>query len=138
MNKTSILSGILVGLIVVLLGLIAFQYSSFNMARAADTDDGAITPRGVGTSANGVIAVAGQYTQDQSVLYIIDTNREVVLTYACYPDGRGTNPFARPVFDFLHGRTYTWDAAYCQKGMMWGASKGPKPSDVRSRIGTDK
>jgi len=135
MSKTSILNGILLGLVIVLLGVIAVQYSTHNVAGAADAEDSAPTPRGVGTSANGVVAVTGQYANDASVLYLIDTNREVILTYACYPEGRSTSSlFNKPVFDFLNGRSYTWDAAYCQKGLAWGYSKGPKPGDVRRKM----
>jgi len=142
MNKTSILNGILIGLIVVLAGVILLHDGSNNPAGAAvvaGNPGSADTPRGTGMGANGVIAVTGQYSNDASVLYLIDTNREVILTYACYTRNRGTtNAFADPIFDFLNGRSYAWDAAYCQKGDVWGETKRARPLDVRTRTKTDK
>lgn len=133
MSKSSILNGILIGLIIVLLGVILLQGSGTNPAGAAVVaKDGAAQPRGVGASAGGVIAVTGQYDQNSSVLYLIDTEREVILTYGCYPKGN-RNAFQDPVFDFMHGRSYAWDAAFCQKGTIYGLTNKPKPSELRDK-----
>ena len=140
MSKSSILNGILIGLIIVLLGVILLQGSSTNAARAAvvvGKDNTATTPSETGMSAGGVVAVTGQYDQNNSVLYVIDTNREVILTYACYPKSN-RDVFKDPVFDFLHGRSYAWDAAYCQKGAIYGVTAKFKTGEVRDKMKGDK
>ncbi|HUW34092.1 MAG TPA: hypothetical protein VM223_20995 [Planctomycetota bacterium] len=132
MNKVSVLNGILIGLVVVLLGVLLLQGPG-KIAGAVDNEGSATTPRGTGIGAGGVIAVTGQYAQDNSVLYLIDTNREVVLCYACYPKGRA-NVFRDPIMDFLAGRSYVWDGSYVQKAGFYGATERHKPSEVRERM----
>lgn len=144
MSKTSILNGILIGLVVVLAGVILVQDSGNNVAAAAERNrgggGGAATTSGVGLGSNGVIAVTGQFLQYNSVLYLIDTNREVILTYACYSKG-SRNPstaFNKPYLTFLNGRVYTYDAAYAKKSPKgWGAKDGPTPGNMRSLIKDD-
>jgi len=126
MSKTSTLNAILIGLIIVLVGVILVQDSRNNVACARD--DGNASARG---GANGIIAVTGQYSDRNSVLYLVDTTREVILTYACYPKAGG---FRRSNLTFLNGRLYTWDAIYSQKAGFFGESEGPTPQKVRERI----
>jgi len=131
--KTTTLNAILVGLIIVLVGMLLVQDSRSNVAAARD--NAAATTMGVGVGTNGVIAVTGQYSQNNSVLYLIDTKREVILTYACYSRGRGTaaSQFNQPILDFLNGRTYSWDAIFCQTGNV-GRTEGPTPSQIKQAI----
>jgi len=136
MKKVSVLNGILIGLVVVLLGVVLMQGTG-NVAGAAvgvgGDEGGAKELRGTAAGAGGVFAVTGQYAQDNSVLYIIDTNREVILCYACYPKGRA-NVFKDPTMDFLSGRNYVWDASYVQKAGYYGLTERHKPSEVRERM----
>jgi len=139
MNKLSVLNGILIGLVVVLLAVVLMQGVGKVAGAAVGVGDegNAREPRGQGVAAGGIIAVTGQYSQDNSVLYLIDTNREVILTYACYPKGR-TNVFRDPIMDFLAGRSYVWDASYVQKASFYGVTERHKPSEVRDRMKTIK
>jgi hypothetical protein len=132
--KSSALNGILVGLIVVLVGVIVVQDSGSNIATARDVNESAVAPRGVGLATNGVIAVTGQFSDNKSVLYLIDTKREVILTYACYSKSRTTTgQFGTPILDFLNGRTYSWDAIYSQ-GSVFGRTERETPAQIRSAI----
>ncbi len=63
-----------------------------------------------------LIVVAASFG-DESLLYLVDTSREVILVYAFhYP---GTTFRSRDVrsgaFEFLAGRLYRWDAMLCAK-----------------------
>jgi|GEM_PF-2573750 len=140
MNRTGTLNAILIGLIVVLMGVILVQGSRNNVAVAAAAGGAAISRRGgdaavsgSGGVANGMIAVVGVYPDrnNNSVLYLIDTNREVILTYACYTKVGG---FKRSNLTFLNGRLYSWDAILAQKRGFYGATEGPKPAQVRDLI----
>ena len=134
MNRSGILNGILIGLIVVLVGVILLQDSNRNPV-LAEEQGGADNPRGVGMAANGIIAVTGQYSADTSVLFLIDTNREVLLTYGCYSktSTRGSGQFNKPVLTYLNGRTYTWDGAYAQKA-VYGDYEKASPWELRERL----
>jgi hypothetical protein len=139
MNKPNILVGVLIGLIIVLVGVILVQDSRNNIAIAAQAGGGndAATPRGVGLGSNGVIAVTGQYAQYNSVLYLVDTNREVILTYACYGKSRGAlaTAFRTPYLTFLNGRLYTYDADFAVKSPNgYGNTEGPKPRNMRDLL----
>ncbi|MFW6108664.1 MAG: hypothetical protein ACOC8D_02505 [bacterium] len=79
-----------------------------------------------------VIAVAAPI-QDESLLYLIDTNREVILVYSFHFPGsalrrRGVRTGA---FEFVAGRLYRWDAMlvsrreYSLKGI--GELEGLRP-----------
>ena len=132
MNKTGTLNAILIGLIVVLVGVILVQDSRNNVAVAGATGEDAAISR-PGGAANGVIAVVGTYSDRNrnSVLYLVDTNREVILTYACYTK---TGGFKRSNFTFLNARLYSWDAILAQKRGWFGETEGPKPAQVRELI----
>jgi len=62
-----------------------------------------------------VIAIAAPYGE-QSLLYVVDTSREVILVYGFHSPG-GTNRRDLRVagFEFLAGRTYRWDVLLCSK-----------------------
>ena len=135
MSKTSILNGILIGLIVVLAGVILVQDGGNNAATAAEGASG------MGVGANGVIAVTGQILQYNSVLYLIDTRREVILTYGCYSSGRGNVATAMKAarLTFLNGRVYTWDVAYAKQSPNgFGPTDGPKPRNMRDLLKEDE
>jgi len=130
--KTTTLNAILIGLIIVLMGMLLVQDSRSNVAAARD--DAAANTMGVGLGSNGVIAVAGQFSQDNSVLYLIDTKREVILTYACYGRrGMGGSQFNQPTFDFLTGRTYAYDAIFCQTGSV-GKTESYTPAQMKKAV----
>lgn len=131
--KTTTLNAILIGLIIVLMGMLLVQDSRSNVAAARD--DAAANTMGVGLGSNGVIAVAGQFSQDNSVLYLIDTKREVILTYACYSSRRsvGGAQFSTPTFDFLTGRTYAYDAIFCQTGSV-GKTESYTPAQMKKAV----
>jgi len=128
MKTPGVLVAVLIGLIVVLVGVILIQESRFNVASAQEAG-------GVGVTANGVIAVTGLYSSDQSVLYVIDTNREVLMTYACYTKTAGrTSMFQRPFLSFLTGRSYVWDATLVQRKGFHGQMESPTPAAIREEI----
>lgn len=58
-----------------------------------------------------IIAVAAPIG-DESLLYVLDTNREVILVYAFHYPGIGVrNRDVRSgAFEFVAGRLYRWDA----------------------------
>jgi len=56
-----------------------------------------------------VIAIAAPYGEE-SLLYVIDTSREVVLVYGFHQPGQAAgNDLRNGVFEFLAGRLYQWD-----------------------------
>ena len=137
------LNGILIGLIVVLAGVILVQDGGNNAATAAERGGGGggATTSGVGVGSNGVIAVTGQILQYNSVLYLIDTNREVILTYGCYTSGRGNVAAAMKAarLTFLNGRVYTWDVAYAKQSPNgFGPTDGPTPRQMRDLLKEDE
>ena len=142
MNKAHILNGILIGVVIVLLGILLLQGNGSGIAGAAERGNNpADTPRGTGYSAGGIIAAIGQYSEYNSALYLIDTNREVILTYACYPKnaaGDRSTRFEKPYLDFLCGRTYSWDAAFCQKGRIMGYTNRLKPEQIEKLLKENK
>jgi len=128
MKTSGVLVAVLIGLIVVLVGLIVLQESRYNIATAQDAG-------AAGVAANGVIAVTGLYSSDQSVLYVIDTNREILMTYACYTKTGGrTTMFRQPYLTFLNGRSYVWDATLTQRRGYYGIMESPAPAAIREEI----
>lgn len=112
----------LLAVIAVLLGmLVAVQHSPSAHAQVSEG------------RAGDIIAVAAPI-QDESLLYLIDTNREVVLVYSFHFPG--SSPRRRSVrsgaFEFLAGRLYRWDAMlasrreYSLKGI--GELEGLRPN----------
>jgi hypothetical protein len=67
-------------------------------------------------SAPGIIAIAAK-VQDDSLLYLVDTQREVVLVYGFHLPGQRTMSAGvrTGVFEFLAGRLYRWDALLASK-----------------------
>lgn len=74
--------------------------------------------------AEGIIALTAAVDRD-SLLYIVDTNREVILVYGFHVPGSRTSAgrVRTGVFEFLAARLYRWDALlaakheYSMKGM---------------------
>ena len=95
----------LLGVIALLLGLlIVLQRSPAAEAQASEGRSGSI------------IAVATPIG-DESLLYLVDTSREVVLVYAFHhPGSLGRSRDIRTgSFEFLAGRLYRWDAMLASK-----------------------
>jgi hypothetical protein len=62
-----------------------------------------------------VIAIAAPF-RDESLLYVIDTSREVILVYGFHSPGTGTRGDVRTgAFEFLAGRLYQWDLLLATK-----------------------
>ena len=120
-NCTWLTVGLLAGIAILLALLLALQTAPAAQAQASE-----------GRAGN-VIAVAAPLGQE-SLLYLIDTAREVVLVYGFhYPGSGGTRRDVRSgAFEFLAGRLYRWDAMlasrreYSVKGIR--TLRGLRPS----------
>jgi len=67
-----------------------------------------------GRAAN-IIAVASSFG-GESLLYLVDTTREVILVYGFHQPGHHAVRDVRTgVFEFLAGRLYRWDALLASK-----------------------
>lgn len=63
----------------------------------------------------GLIALTS-ISAGESLLYLVDTRREVILVYAYHQPGRGTSGDVRSgAFEFLAGRLFRWDALLASK-----------------------
>ncbi len=63
-----------------------------------------------------VIAIASTLNDANSLLYVIDTSREVVLVYGFFNTGPGKFGDLRTgSFEFLAGRLYRWDLLLASK-----------------------
>ena len=99
------LTVILLCLIALLLGVLAAPLAT--SATPASSSEG---------QAAGIIAVTSAAETD-SLLYLVDTNREVILVYGYHvPASRTSSGSVRTgVFEFLAGRLYRWDALLAAK-----------------------
>jgi hypothetical protein len=62
-----------------------------------------------------LIAIATNYG-NESLLYLVDADREVILVYGFHQPGSGLGRNPRTgVFEFLAGRLYRWDALLASK-----------------------
>jgi hypothetical protein len=62
-----------------------------------------------------VIAIAAPFG-NESLLYVVDTAREVILVYGFHHPGQTTHREMRNgAFEFLAGRLYQWDALLASK-----------------------
>jgi hypothetical protein len=91
--------GLLAGIAALLALLLVLQFSPSAQAQASEGQR------------NGVIAVAVPLGRE-SLLYLVDTTREVVLVYGFHYPGSGatTRDVRNGAFEFLAGRLYHWDA----------------------------
>jgi len=105
MRSQSWLTVALLGVIAVLLALLVLVQRA--PSAEAQTSEG---------RSESIIAVA-THIGDESLLYLIDTNREVVLVYAFHFPGSTlrSRDIRSGAFEFLAGRLYRWDAMLSSK-----------------------
>jgi len=98
------LTVVLLAVIAVLLGLLVVVHSSSSaLAQASEGQ------------ANKVIAIAAPFG-NESLLYVIDTSREVILVYGFHHPGTTTSRNLRNgAFEFVAGRLYQWDSLLTSK-----------------------
>ncbi|HUT35833.1 MAG TPA: hypothetical protein VNE39_20265 [Planctomycetota bacterium] len=104
MSRQAWLSGVLSVAVVVLLALLF-------VVRQSPSAQGQVSEG----QADKVIALASTHAGG-SVLYVIDTSREVVLVYGFHNPGPGKTADVRTgAFEFLAGRSYRWDLLLASK-----------------------
>ena len=120
------------GTIVVLLVLLIATKQDGNLARAQD---------GGAASAGGIIALTGAFSSDLDILYVVDTNNQVILAYTFRPPGQGRGGLVTTgTFEFLAARHYKWDTLVGAK-ITVGKVSQPYPSEMLTKfkaLGTDE
>ena len=98
-HRVWVTMGLLAGISLLLVFMLALELVPMAQAQVSEGRVG------------GVIAIAAPIGQE-SLLYLIDTSREVILVYGYhYPGGGTTRRDVRSgAFEFLAGRLYRWDA----------------------------
>lgn len=98
MTRRALVTGGLMGLIGLLVALLVVLGLPAAQAQVSEGQTGK------------VIAIASTISDASSLLYVIDTTREVILVYGYYNPGPGKLGDLRAgSFEFLAGRLYRWD-----------------------------
>ncbi|MBI2191827.1 MAG: hypothetical protein HYU36_07580 [Planctomycetes bacterium] len=120
MKDSRFLLGVLAG---VGLALLVAILVSVNQPRLAYGESGP-------GQANHLTAVTGTIQANQDVLYLIDSQQEVLLAYVVYGQGGGAGPKSAKKLEFLAARNIKWD----KKLEDYGGTGPAKVSDVKKGV----
>lgn len=130
MKTQAILIGALVGAVVALGTLLVLT----NLPSTAAQAQGG----GGGGGAGNVVAIATDFLEGQSLLYVIDSQAQVILAYGFYRTATGDAVGAirrSTMFDLVGGRSYKYDAQYVDRAGYYGnTTKDTTPDAVRKKL----